>query len=101
MAARLSLQERLFLFCLASGTDWQRAGVNVGAATQLVVRNLVERDPSPARFRLTSLGAKVFAALVRYGAGGVSLKLPADWLRSVRELRRFGLRPKNIRASWK
>jgi hypothetical protein len=65
MASRLSVQERILLFCLASGTNWQRAGVNVGAATQLVVRNLVERDPSPARFRLTLLGRKVFAALVR------------------------------------
>ena len=68
-AALLSLQERLFLFCLASGTDWQRAGVNLGAATQLVVRNLVERDPSPARFRLTASGVKVFAALVRVPLG--------------------------------
>jgi hypothetical protein len=65
MASLLSVQERILLFCLASGTDWQRAGVNVGAATLLMVRNLVERDQSPARFRLTSFGVKVLAALVR------------------------------------
>jgi hypothetical protein len=60
----------MLLFCLASGTDWQRAGVNVGAATPLVVRNLVERDPSPARFRLTASGTEVFAALVRVSLAG-------------------------------
>ena len=65
IAARLTVPERLLLFCLASGTDWQRAGVNIAAATQLVVRNLVEHEQSPARFKLTFLGVKVFAALVR------------------------------------
>jgi hypothetical protein len=69
-AARLSVQERMLLFCLASGTDWQRAGVNVGAATPLVVRNLVERDHSPARFRLTPSGVKAFAALIRVPLAG-------------------------------
>jgi hypothetical protein len=42
--------------------------MNLGAATQLVFRNLVERDPSPARFRLTPFGVKVFPALVQVPA---------------------------------
>jgi hypothetical protein len=28
VAADLSVPERLLLFCIASGTDWQRAGVH-------------------------------------------------------------------------
>jgi len=64
-AARLSVQERLLLFCLASGTDWRRAGVSAAAATQLLVRDLICRETSAARFRLSPLGWKVFAALVR------------------------------------
>jgi hypothetical protein len=64
IAARLTVQERVFLFCIASGTDWSRAGVTVAAAAQLLVRNLVHPHPSPARYKLTPLGRKVFAALV-------------------------------------
>jgi hypothetical protein len=64
IAARLTVQERVFLFCLASGTDWGRAGVNVASAAQLLVRNLIDRHPSPARYKLTPLGRKVFAALI-------------------------------------
>jgi hypothetical protein len=60
----------MLLFCLASGTDWQRAGVNVGTATPLVVRNSVEVEQSPARFRLTPSGVKVFAALIREPLAG-------------------------------
>jgi hypothetical protein len=65
IAARLNVHERVLLFCLASGTDWQRAGVHIAAAARLVVSDLVEREQSPARFKLTPLGAEAFAALVR------------------------------------
>jgi len=64
IAASLTVQERLFLFCIASRTNWGQAGVNPASAAALVVRNLVERVQSVARFRLTPLGRKVFAALV-------------------------------------
>jgi hypothetical protein len=64
IAARLTVQERVLLFCVASRTDWSRAGVSAGAATQLLIRNLVARDPSPSRYKLTPWGRKVLATLV-------------------------------------
>jgi len=64
-AARLAVQERVLLFCLASGTNWGSVGVSAASATQLVVRKLVERDPSPIRFKLTPLGWQVLIALLR------------------------------------
>ena len=53
------------LFCLASGTDWERAGVRHATAQQLLVRGLVDRDQSAGRFKLTTLGRDVLAALLR------------------------------------
>jgi len=37
------------LFCLASGTDWERAGVTHATAQQLLVRGLIDRDQSARR----------------------------------------------------
>jgi hypothetical protein len=62
--ASLSVQERVLLFCLASGTDWERAGVTHATAQQVLVRGLIDRDPGPARFKLTTLGRDVLAALL-------------------------------------
>jgi hypothetical protein len=32
----LGVQERIFLFCLASGTDWKQAGVTLKTAVDMV-----------------------------------------------------------------
>jgi hypothetical protein len=53
------------LSCLASGTDWERAGVTHARAQQLLVRRPIDRDQSAGRFKLTSLGRDVLAALLR------------------------------------
>jgi hypothetical protein len=53
------------LFCLASGTDWHMAGVTYAMTRHLLVKNLIDRDPGPARFKLTPLGREVLAALLK------------------------------------
>jgi hypothetical protein len=55
--ANLSVQERVLLFCLASGTDSERAGVTHATAQHLLLRGLIDRASSSARFKLTPLGA--------------------------------------------
>jgi hypothetical protein len=55
---------RLLLFCLASGTDWVKAGVTHATAQHLLVRNLVERDKASG-FMLTEQGRAVLDALLR------------------------------------
>ena len=57
--------QRITLFCLASGTDWERAGVTHATAQQLLVRGLIDRKQSAGRFKLTPLGREVFAALLK------------------------------------
>jgi hypothetical protein len=39
--ASLGVRERMLLFCVGSGTDWQRAGVTGETITALVVRGLL------------------------------------------------------------
>jgi hypothetical protein len=43
VAARLSVPERLLLFCIASHTDWQKAGTGT-TVTAMMVRGLIERN---------------------------------------------------------
>jgi hypothetical protein len=64
IAAELTVPERVLLFCLASGTDWFKAGVTHSVAQHLLVRNLVERDQAAADFVLTDQGRAVLAALL-------------------------------------
>jgi hypothetical protein len=40
----LNASERIRLFCLASDTDWQKAGVTHDSAQHMMVRGLIERD---------------------------------------------------------
>ena len=41
----LGVRERMLLFCIASGTDWQRAGVTGEIVTALVVKGLLLSCP--------------------------------------------------------
>ena len=43
VAAGLSVPERLLLFCIASHTDWQKAGPGT-TVTAMMVRGLIERN---------------------------------------------------------
>jgi len=63
--ASLNGQERVLLFCLASGTDWERVGMTHATAQQLLVRGLINRDQSGNHFKLTLLGRDVLAALLK------------------------------------
>jgi hypothetical protein len=65
IASELRVPERVMLFCLASGTDWERAYVTHATAQHLLVRGLVDRDPGPTRFKLTPLGREVLGALLK------------------------------------
>jgi hypothetical protein len=64
IAAELSVMERVFLFCIASGTDWSRAGVTQATAQHMLVRGLVDRDNAALRFALTPQGQAVLDALL-------------------------------------
>jgi hypothetical protein len=63
IAAELSVPERVLLFCLASGTDWLKAGVPTITVQHLLVRILAERDKA-GHLVLTGHGRAVLAALV-------------------------------------
>jgi hypothetical protein len=64
IAAELTVPERLLLFCLASGTDWQKAGITQATAQHVMVRGLIERDQGATRFVLTDEGRAVLGALL-------------------------------------
>ena len=59
----LTVRERILLFCVASGTDWQRAGIPGEIVTEMVVKSLVVRDPL-GRLALTNGGRAAARALL-------------------------------------
>jgi hypothetical protein len=68
IAAVLTVPQRVLLFCVASGTDYRKAGITSAATVQLaIMRNLVKRDEATSRLVLTDKGRAVFAALVTNG----------------------------------
>jgi hypothetical protein len=62
-AAALSVRERVLLFCAASGTDWQHAGIPGEIVTAMVVKGLIERDAAGA-LALTDQGGAVLRAML-------------------------------------
>jgi hypothetical protein len=69
IAAELTVPERVLLFCLASDTNWVKAGVTHSTVQHLLVRNLVERDHA-TDFALTDQGRSVLDALIRKARPG-------------------------------
>jgi hypothetical protein len=67
IAAALTVPERVSLFCVASGTEWLKAGVTTATVKHMLVRNLIERDPTTQRLALTTQGHEVLAALLGHG----------------------------------
>ena len=59
----LGVRERMLLFCVGSGTDWQRADVTGETITALVVRGLIARDVR-GRLTLTDDGCTALRALL-------------------------------------
>jgi hypothetical protein len=64
IAAGLTVPERVFLFCIASDTDWFRAGVANSVAHLMMVKGLVEREGGAGSYVLTDEGRAVLAALL-------------------------------------
>jgi hypothetical protein len=54
IAAELTVPERVLLFCLASDTNWVKAGVTHATAQHMLVR--IERDHAAADSVLTDQG---------------------------------------------
>jgi hypothetical protein len=64
IAASLTVPQRVLLLCLASDTDWVKAGVPTITVQHLLVRNLVDRDHA-AKLVLTGSGRAVLDALLK------------------------------------
>ena len=60
IAAELTVPDQVLLFCLASGTDWVKAGIPAITAQYLLVWNLVEHDDA-TQLVLTDEGARCYA----------------------------------------
>ena len=63
IAADLTIQQRLLLFCLGSDTDWISAGVMREAAQHLLATGLIEGDNSG--YVITSEGRQALKSLLR------------------------------------
>ena len=65
VAASLTAAERILLFCIDSGTDWQKRPRVTGATvTAMAVRGLVERD-AVGGLTLTVEGRAVLADVLK------------------------------------
>ena len=65
VAASLTAVERILLFCIDSGTDWQKRSRITGATvTAMAVRGLVEHD-AVGRLTLTVEGRAVLADVLK------------------------------------
>ena len=62
-ARALSFPERILLFCVASGTEWERAGITGPTVTAMVIKSLIERAAA-GKLTLTKQGRAVLAALL-------------------------------------
>jgi hypothetical protein len=62
-AETLTVPERILLFCLASGTPWQKAGVAERTVSNMVTRGMVDRQPD-THLLLTRQGREALVALL-------------------------------------
>jgi hypothetical protein len=51
IAEGLTVPERVLLFCVASDTDWRRAGVKATTAQRMLIRGLIQPAKSPRKAR--------------------------------------------------
>jgi hypothetical protein len=54
----------LLLFCLASNSDWRKAGITSPTVQLAIVKNLIDREETTSRLSLTEHGRAVLAALL-------------------------------------
>jgi hypothetical protein len=62
-AEALTVPERILLFCVASKTEWEWAGITGATVTTVVVKGLIQRDAG-GELTLTKQGRAVLAALL-------------------------------------
>jgi hypothetical protein len=62
VAAELSVPERILLFCIASGTDWQRAGVTGETGARSRPSNLVANYSDSTRSQIERMAAPLCAS---------------------------------------
>jgi hypothetical protein len=74
IAARLNVEERVLLFCIASGTNWSRAGISSATARTMIVKDLVGHDRKGMRLMLTRRGRAVLQVLL--ARAGIRLAAP-------------------------
>jgi hypothetical protein len=60
----ITARERTLLFCVSSGTDWQRVGITGETVTALIVKGLLRRDAA-GRLALTDDGRATLQTLLR------------------------------------
>ena len=60
IAASLTVDEKVLMFCVATETDWLKAGITGATVKQALVKNLIERNATG--LTLTPLGIDVLAA---------------------------------------
>jgi hypothetical protein len=71
---KLTAEERVFLFCVASGTDWTRIGIPGGLARNMVIKDTVDHDRAGMRFVLTKTGREALQVLLEHA--GIKLASP-------------------------
>jgi len=59
----LTVRERVLLSCIASETDWQRAGITGETVTTMAVKGLIERDAG-GHLALTARGRSALRAML-------------------------------------
>ena len=55
-AEALSVPERILLFCVASKTEWERAGITGATVTAMVVKGLIQHKGRCTPLRIHQLG---------------------------------------------
>jgi hypothetical protein len=55
--------ERLLLFCVASHTEWERAGITGAEVTGMVIKGLIGREPTGQLYLTKQRRAAVLGAL--------------------------------------
>jgi len=62
-APDLTVRERVLLFCAASNTEWEHAGIPAETVTAMVVKGLITRDAG-GRLDLTENGLAALRAIL-------------------------------------
>jgi hypothetical protein len=63
VASALTIHERILLFCIASGTDWEHTGITGSLVTSMVIKGLIAREPTGGLY-LTREGRAALRTLV-------------------------------------